>query len=279
MEGFQDGGILPDRLLMNARILPNRDAILPLLPKCKIIAEIGVALGNFSQQIMDVCQPGRFIAIDRFDLHTIPELWGRPTVELFSGTTHREFYHRRFADAVVAEKMMLLQGDSAAMIAELEDESVDIFYVDADHSYEAVKRDLSAISRKIRPDGTIILNDYIMTDIVAGNAPYGVVPATNEFMISQNWEMRYFALHAQMYCDVALCKVGRQGGSAVWNANGLESPENTLRETIAELERRNAELSRLLDTAPRPASGRIVAALRAARRSLRTIMPRQPGIR
>ena len=56
----------------------------------------------------------------------------------------------------------------------------------------------------MRPDGTLILNDYVMHD---ATGPYGVVRAANEFMVAEGWEMVYFALEPNMYCDVALRKL------------------------------------------------------------------------
>jgi hypothetical protein len=47
------------------------------------------------------------------------------------------------------------------------------------------------------------MNDYIMRDL---GGEYGVIHATNEFMIAENWEMIYFALEQNMFCDVVLRK-------------------------------------------------------------------------
>ena len=49
----------------------------------------------------------------------------------------------------------------------------------------------------------LILNDYIMHDYMT-DTPYGVIAATNNFMIEHDWEMVYFALQAGMFCDVAI---------------------------------------------------------------------------
>jgi len=206
MPSLAPAPLLPAHLISNARLLPDRTSILPLLPKRKVIAEVGVALGDFSELFISNCEPAHFFAIDLFTLHDLAELWGRPTRELFSGGTHSEFYQKRFEDQIASGRLTLLQGDSAAMLASLEDASLDIVYIDADHGYEAVKRELAAVKTKVRTDGWIILNDYVMTDLAGGNAPYGVIQATNEFMIDEGWEMIYLAFHAYMYCDVVLRK-------------------------------------------------------------------------
>jgi hypothetical protein len=197
---------LPDHLLRNARVLSARDAILPLLPKGKVICEVGVGLGDFSDRFIRVCEPKTFIAIDLFDLHLLSELWEKPISAYFGDRTHGAFFRDRFAELIRQRRMLVLEGDSAAMLSGLADRSVDIFYVDANHFYESVSRELSIIKDKVADDGLIILNDYIMTAAGYDNVPYGVIQATNEFMVRENWEMIYFALHNYMYCDVVLRK-------------------------------------------------------------------------
>jgi hypothetical protein len=184
---------IPELLLCNSRVLPNRLAALALWPQGAVIAEVGVALGGFSDAILRTCCPRRFLAIDRFDLHELPVLWGVPTTE-------------HFGEMVI--------GDSAAAISDLPDSSVDVFYVDADHSYDGARRDLEAILPKVKPDGWIVMNDYIPAEIGFSNGPYGVIQATNEFMVSQGWEMVYFALAYVMYCDVGLRKVPAKASDA-----------------------------------------------------------------
>ena len=206
--GYTPAPRLPAELLAHARLLPDRDAILPLLPTGGVIAEIGVALGDFSQKLLEICTPSHFIAVDLFDAHTHPLFWDRDPIELFGGLTHAAFYRRRFAQPIAAGRMRVMEGDSAGQLELLEDASVDIFYVDADHSLAGVTRDLEVIRRKIRTAGVIVMNDYIMRDL---GGEYGVIHATNAFMIAERWEMVYFALEPNMFCDVALRKLNTAG--------------------------------------------------------------------
>jgi predicted O-methyltransferase YrrM len=200
---------LPAHLLANAKVLAHRADILPMLPKGGIVAEIGVALGDFSALLLQACQPSQFAAIDIFRLHEQPTLWGRRTAEIFGGGTHRASYEQRFAAEISAGQMQVMEGDSLDGIAQLADESVSVLYLDADHRYASVAAELAAASPKMRPDGWIVLNDYIMNDIANSFAPYGVVQATHEFMLREGWEMMYLALHPYMYCDVALRRAPR----------------------------------------------------------------------
>nr|WP_321983700.1 class I SAM-dependent methyltransferase [uncultured Lichenicoccus sp.] len=195
---------IPDHLLRGSTVLAGRDAILPLLPKRAAFAEIGVGTGGFTRQVLQVCAPEQFVAIDEFRLHELPELWGQPRDAVFGDGTHLELYRAAFAEAIAAGRMRVLEGDSADRLERLDDASLDVIYIDADHRYEAVRRDLAAARRKIRAEGWIIVNDYLMVAELGATHSYGVVHATNEFMLEHDWGMQYLALQTRMFCDVVL---------------------------------------------------------------------------
>lgn len=196
--------VLPPRLLASTRVLPSRLSVLPLLPKGGVVVEVGVALGDFSEHLIRECDAAHFIAIDNFQLHTLPLFWGHPREHWFGALTHGAFYRRRFDAMIRAGRVSVIERDSAPALESLADGSVDVLYLDAEHTYESVARELAIIKRKMKPDGTLILNDYVMHD---ATGPYGVVRAANEFMVAEGWEMLYFALEPNMYCDVALRKL------------------------------------------------------------------------
>ena len=195
---------IPQHLLDHATLLSDRMSMLPLLPRGAVFVEVGVGLGDFSQAILSVCEPASFLAIDRFDLHELPELWGQPTGLLFGGRSHGEAYRQRFAAEMGTGRLRVLAGDSHERLEGLQDGSVDVIYIDADHREEAVRRDLAAARPKLRDGGWIIVNDYLMVAALGDAIPYGVVNATNAFMIEHQWGARYFALQTRMFCDVAL---------------------------------------------------------------------------
>jgi len=197
--------VLPARLLANARLLPKRTDILPLLPTGGVYVEIGVALGDYSAKIMEICRPDLFIGIDIFTIHEAAMIWGRPTIELFTGKTHEAFYRGRFERGIETGRMRVIAGDSSKSLAQFDDASVNVAYVDADHSYDCVRNELALLNRKVSGDGWIVLNDYTMCNARGGGPRgYGVIQATHEFMIEQNWEMMYLALHPKTHYDVAL---------------------------------------------------------------------------
>jgi predicted O-methyltransferase YrrM len=54
-------------------------------------------------------------------------------------------------------------GDSAAGAELFADGSVDFVFIDGDHSYEGVKRDIAAWTRKVKPGGMICGHDFTNT--------------------------------------------------------------------------------------------------------------------
>jgi hypothetical protein len=49
----------------------------------------------------------------------------------------------------------------------------------------------------------IVIANYIMSDYLS-KSDYGVIQATNEFMVENRWEMIALALPSSMFCDVAI---------------------------------------------------------------------------
>lgn len=175
--------MVEDRHLVNCQLVANRTSILHRLPKHGRVAELGVLFGDFSQAILATCAPRELHLID-LDLHT----YG---------------VGQRFADEVSRGTVVLHEGDSSQILSSFVDHSFDVIYIDADHSYDGVCKDLHVAKQKIHPHGLVVLNDYTYWSPVEC-IPYGVMQAVNEFCLREDWEFVYFSLDPYMYCDVAI---------------------------------------------------------------------------
>ena len=159
-----------------------REDILELLPKRATCCEIGVQAGDFSQAILDICQPAELHLVD---------------IHLGDGVAER------FRAEIASARVRLHEADSAQTLASFPDAYFDFIYIDADHSYAGVSRDIAAAHRKVRADGALLFNDYTFWSS-AECQPYGVMHAVNEFCIAEEWELIALSLNYLGYFDVAI---------------------------------------------------------------------------
>jgi hypothetical protein len=193
-----------------ARLFADRkDLILSLpIPQGGIIAEVGVARGDFSEFLLTQCRPTKFVAFDTFTLDKESTIWGIDPAVYFGGLSHLEYYKRRFAswgDTVIVEV-----GVSHTGLARYCQREFDLIYIDAGHDYESVKRDTDLSTRLMKDTGVLVFNDYTMYDHFT-NSQYGVVQAVNELIVHQGWRVTGFALERNMFCDIALTRDGGSG--------------------------------------------------------------------
>jgi hypothetical protein len=179
------------------------------VPSGATIAEIGVAGGAFTEFLLDRLEPAKLVAIDTFEIPALPTagkpaewltMFGATSDGVFAGLPHQEFYRRRFAGRSEVE---IVEALSYEGLARYPDSSFDLVYIDAGHGYDDVSRDAAVAKTKIKPEGVIVFNDYIMFDHLLGY-PYGIVQAVNRLVVAEDWRVAGFALHPSMFCDIAL---------------------------------------------------------------------------
>jgi predicted O-methyltransferase YrrM len=185
-----DYPILEARHLSHCKVFPLRQAILERMPKHGKVAELGVQEGLFSEDILAICQPSELHLVD-IDLTTFKVA-------------------ERFSEQVGRGVVTLHEKDSATAISGFPDGHFDFIYIDADHSYEAVKRDIEASVPKVRVGGYLLFNDYTFWS-PAECMPYGIMQAVNELCIAEDWEIVYFAFGHMGYGDVALRRIADAG--------------------------------------------------------------------
>jgi glycosyltransferase involved in cell wall biosynthesis len=171
------------------------------LPTSGVIAELGVALGDFSEFLTQTLSPRRFVAVDIWTMHEGPEHWGQRSEVLFRGMTHRDFYEERFRSR--GNQVVIESGLSYDAMERYPDACFNMIYIDAGHDYDSVRKDALVSARKVKRDGTLIFNDYILYDHLQ-QSPYGVVHAVNQMVVEEGWKVVGFALNNGMYCDIAV---------------------------------------------------------------------------
>lgn len=166
--------------------LPDRLALLDLLPNGGVVAEIGVQQGDFAAEILRRCEPRLLVLIDcwrhqpdgpyRLDKSNIPQ------------AEHDRFHAQvceRFRAELGQGRVVIFRGFSSEVLPILTDGWFDWVYLDADHSYAAVRKDLAWCSLKVKDGGLIAGHDYVD----APNRDFGVVQAVTEFCQNEGWQL------------------------------------------------------------------------------------------
>ncbi len=110
---------------------------------------------------------------------------------------------------VVQDHLTLIEQDSAEAAKDFADGSLDMVFIDADHSYEACKKDIAAWRSKVRPGGILSGHDYnrrffpgviraveeALEDVkIRGSIWYTVIPAHNGHLPSlDDWKQAVVA--------------------------------------------------------------------------------------
>lgn len=190
------GLYIDENKFTNSRIFSGRYFLLKhcsqFIPSNPILSEVGVAEGFFSQTIIDILNPKTFYLIDIFQ-HNSPH-------KEYTSNTHYAYIINKFKSN---EKIVIKKGYSNEQLNLLEPDSLDYIYIDADHSYNGVKKDIEASYRVIKSGGIIQFNDYTTFSPVE-NTRYGVLHAVNEFLQTHNIEVLGLSLDKDGYHDVAI---------------------------------------------------------------------------
>lgn len=117
-------------------------------------AEIGVNRGGTTFYLLRQCPDFEIIAVDNWAQDN--PIYGDMT------ETRRAFLEeaRRYGDRCV-----VFEGDSAKMAQAVVDESLDMCFVDCDHSYESVVADIAAWAPKVKKGGYVMGHDIDFPEV------------------------------------------------------------------------------------------------------------------
>lgn len=142
-----------------------------LLDNLGPVAEVGVAEGRYAQQML-----GWPIIIPKLYLVDRWQSWPTQKGDASNPQSWHDKNYKEVLERVAPHKdrVHILRGDSARMAEQVEDASLALVYIDADHSFNGVMRDICAWHRKVRLGGFMCWHDYL-------NPNYGVKRAVENF--------------------------------------------------------------------------------------------------
>lgn len=181
------------------RVLPNRLALLEMMPKNAVIAEVGVAEGNFSASIIQICQPKVLHLID---------LWSSDLEQTSYNECAYAKVKDRFSREIDSGRVVLHRGLSWDVLRTFSENYFDWVYIDASHAYESVKQDLCTVREKVKSSGFIAGHDYTLWGDSLSR--WGVIEAVNEFCNTHDYEMAYLTHESKRNHSYAIRCVGNQ---------------------------------------------------------------------
>jgi predicted O-methyltransferase YrrM len=166
----------------------RKDMIRSIVPPGGTYAEVGVFKGEFTMFLQETLKPAKLYAIDIFEGQTGS---GDQDGNNFSFCRLEETYAMLDSKGIVT-----LKGDSSTTVKTLKDESLDMIYIDADHEYSAVKKDLEASYPKVKKGGWIMGHDYEMNMSKALQAfdCNGLRRAVDEFCAKYQLSIQYLGM-------------------------------------------------------------------------------------
>jgi hypothetical protein len=177
----------------NCRVVPTRELMLERLPRGGVVAEVGVALGDFTREIMARSAPKKLHLID---------LWSSERYRAGLAKIKADFA-AQISDGTVE----INQGLSTDRLEQFADGYFDWLYIDTDHSYATTRQELDLAARKVAPGrGRIAGHDFTCGNPVTP-VPYGVIEACNEFCVRRGWEYEYLTLESNGYFSFTLKKL------------------------------------------------------------------------
>lgn len=153
-----------------------------------VYAEVGVFKGEFTLFLQETLKPSKLYAIDLFEGVTgSGDQDGNNFSYCSLDETHKMLY---------SKDILTLKGDSSTILKTLEDESLDMVYIDADHTYQAVLKDLEAAYPKVKSGGWIMGHDYEMNMSKARTAYdcSGLKKAVDEFCTKYNLSIQHLGM-------------------------------------------------------------------------------------
>jgi SAM-dependent methyltransferase len=173
---------IPQELLDGCRLFSNRNEMMKSFKYEYLakVAEVGVQEGLFNEFINDTLQPKELYAID---------------IDITQYTSR----------TIIKDNVIPINKPSQNILASDFSSQLDLVYLDADHSYDAAKKDIEILKDIVRPGGLFVFNDFTMFS-VHEMLFYGVARAVTEFIIKEKWQVVGLALDEWNFYDIALRK-------------------------------------------------------------------------
>ena len=217
-------------------VLTRREELPQYFPKDGVGVEVGVAQGDYSALLLQAAQPRELHLIDPWshlesgsdlleandmlatvgDARASGEMFGPPPENLAGNDEYAAVVARFSGD----QRVRLHRQYSYKAAASFADGCLDFAYLDGNHHYEFVLKDLQDFGAKLKPGGLLFGHDFF-EDAFARAEHYGVVDAVNTFL--KRSDFRLLMLTSEPFSTFCLAR-RLDGFAGEFLRNVLESP-------------------------------------------------------
>ena len=174
-------------------LLPDRFYLLDRLPKGAKVAEVGVAFGEFTQEILNRCAPEKLFLIDTWK-----------TARYRDGL---EAIKQECAQNIANGQVEIHQGPSVEVLRKMSPGAFDWVYIDTSHTYETTLAELQLSGEIVGEKGRISGHDFCTGNVVRP-VPYGVVEAVTKFCKDRDWQFEFLTAESNGHFSYCLKRLG-----------------------------------------------------------------------
>lgn len=154
-----------NKMITGGSNLKEREFIFEYIDKGGRGAEVGVWEGAFSEHILRLAEPDILFLIDSWKHEESPvykDAWYGGKLNETQKEMEERFQNvtKKFKNEINIGRVQILRGYSSSELEKIEDDFLDWIYIDANHLYEFVKKDLDIARKKVKNGGIIMGDDY-----------------------------------------------------------------------------------------------------------------------
>lgn len=153
-----------------------------------VAIEVGTWRGDFADAMCRILDPNKFYAIDPYLIYD--EYTDKPDMNEFSNQENldilAEVTIQRVNMMLPSGRSSLLREKSCDAVKHFENDSLDVVYLDANHKYDEVLKDITVWYEKVKPGAILCGDDYIPGSHVE---KFGVIQAVNDFCYKNNLKL------------------------------------------------------------------------------------------
>lgn len=176
------------KVFKNIKIYQNRRVMYDDCPKGGTVAEIGVYLGDNAIDILDVAKPKSLHLIDPWEKsnYSYNDIFMNSDFEHIYNVATTKFHNHPDFESIKIHRMLSYEASQ-----EFPDNYFDWIYIDGNHSYDNVSRDLHYYYQKVKLGGLILGHDFTWAEEHqdGGQWGFGVIRAVLEFTSNKLTEL------------------------------------------------------------------------------------------